>query len=72
MIPAVHLQPAAPEPFAGMHQVLKVLLRRVRKGLEDRLKSGAIRITQVGWGGGDVGPDPSGEIVIDAEEQPED
>ena len=61
----------------------KILLSRVRKGLEARLKSGAIRITQVGWSGGmefgrrDAGGEVgerlgrSGEIVIEPEEPPE-
>ena len=59
----------------------KVLLKRIRKGLEGRLKSGAIRITHIGgfsgvgtsgWGppeGWPQGrPDSSGEIVVDGKE----
>ncbi|TFH64546.1 MAG: FxsA family protein [Gemmatimonadales bacterium] len=58
----------------------KLLVGRIRKSLERRLKSGAIRITHLGgfpvpggvhWdGSGQWDPesgDPSGEIVIDAE-----
>jgi UPF0716 protein FxsA len=56
----------------------KVIMKRIRKGLEGRLKSGAIRITHMGgmagagaqnWGAPEEWPDgqpnPSGEIVID-------
>lgn len=59
----------------------KVLLGRIRKSLERRLKSGAIRITHltgfpgagdVPWGGSMEGRagslDPSGEIVVEAED----
>jgi len=62
----------------------KVLLGRVRKGLEKRLKSGAIHITQVGgfpgaaagqWGeaGGWSGKEPgsTGEIVVEPEDPSE-
>lgn len=62
----------------------KVILGRIRKGLDRRLKTGAIRVTQlsgfpglggVGWDDlgerrGPFGPRP-GEIVIDAEDPPE-
>jgi UPF0716 protein FxsA len=59
----------------------KALLKRIRKGLEGRLKSGAIRITHMGafseagapsWGPPEGWPDsrrrPSGEIVVDGNE----
>lgn len=59
----------------------KILLGRIRKSLETRLKSGAIRITHLGgfpgaggvpWDGfregGSESPNGSGEIVIEAEE----
>ena len=59
----------------------KVLLGRIRKSLERRLKSGAIRVTHLagfpgagnvrwdGWpDGGAESPDPSGEIVVEAKE----
>jgi UPF0716 protein FxsA len=59
----------------------KLLLGRIRKSLERRLKSGAIRITHLGgfpgtdgvyWDGsrerGPVSPDRPGEIVIETEE----
>ena len=62
----------------------KVLMVRIRKGLERRLKSGAIRVTHItgfpgmkGWDGagtegewGRTQPLP-GEIIIDAEDLPE-
>lgn len=62
----------------------KVLLKRIRKGLEGRLKSGAIRITHLGgfpgtdatnWGPSEEWPDgqpnPTGEIVIQGDESDE-
>lgn len=62
----------------------KVLMGRIRRGLEKRLKSGAILVTQVGGlpgmgseGFGDPGegwgspPSRSGEIVIEAEDSKE-
>ena len=61
----------------------KVLLARIRRGLEERLKSGAIHITHVGgfprasagqWGeaGGWSGQEqnPAGEIVVEPDEPP--
>jgi UPF0716 protein FxsA len=63
----------------------KLLKARIQKGLENRLQSGAIRITHFGGfpGPGGAGwpndvsprpdvPDPSGEIVIDPVEAPKD
>jgi UPF0716 protein FxsA len=62
----------------------KLLLGRIRKGLNERLKSGAIRVTHFGgvpgaggqaWQGatprGEPGHDESGEIVIQPEDTPE-
>ncbi len=59
----------------------RVLMGRIRKGLERRLKSGAIRVTHVagfpgagGWGWDETGAEwgsprpPAGEIVLDAED----
>lgn len=85
---ALLLTPGILTDFVGFSFLLpvtrKLWLRRIRSGLEKRLKSGAIQITHVGgfpgaggaawgWGAGREGgpPDPSGEIVVDTEDPQE-
>jgi len=61
----------------------KILLRRIRKSLEGRLKSGAIRITHLGglqgaagvaWDGSgawsEPAPESTGEIVVEPDDPP--
>ena len=61
----------------------KILLRRIRKSLEGRLKSGAIHITNLGgfqgtggmrWDGSEAwseaAPESSGEILVEPDETP--